>query len=108
MCLEATVWAMETPAAKSPLDRLLLILLADCTDHFGSIVVDVSALAAQACTERSVVVDWISRMVERGILSFPPPSVEEEDMPGDIAGFILSAWADRDEDEAAPSGVHPS
>lgn len=68
MSMYATAWAMTQPAG-SPLERLLLILLADCADDDGLGRVDLARLAERAVCDAVDLADAVADLQERGIIA---------------------------------------
>lgn len=103
MTIAATAWAFSTPAPQGPLERLLLILLADDTDEFGVCITDLDVIARTACLPRDGVEAALAVLEERGVLqTIDEPG--EDDAEGGYSLYLISAWAER---MAMPAGGHP-
>lgn len=102
MTIAATAWAFTTTCPQGPLERLLLILMADDTDEFGVCITHPEHLARQAVVPRGDVDFVLERMVERGILLRlrVPESID-----GDLrqfSFFLMRGWEERE-----ATGAHP-
>lgn len=95
MTLAATVWAVDTPAAQTPFERLLLILLADATDDHGVCVTRLSSLAETARLTLDEVRFYIHGLRRRGVLCGlkPVEGVDPDFEEFDILFF--SGWLER-------------
>jgi len=95
MTLAATVWAVETPAAKTPVERLLLILLADATDDHGVCVTRLAGLAETARMGLDEVRLCIAGLRRRGVLCglTPVEGVDPDFEEFDVLFF--SGWLER-------------
>lgn len=91
MSIAATAWAFSTLTPQDPLERLLLILLADDTDEFGVCVTDLDLIARTACLHRSGVETALAELQERGVLQ-PIDEPSEED---GYSLYLITAWTKR-------------
>lgn len=104
MTIAATAWAFSAESPQTPLERLLLVLLADDTDDFGVCVTRLDDVALAARMDRGEVIDVLERMARRGEISLLAP-VDGQFDP-DIAGFdllLFDVWKDRRALETIPA-----
>lgn len=73
MTIEATSWAFSTPLAQTPLERLVLILLADSTDPAGICCTRLDRVAADACMTMEELREVVSVLHLRGVLASVRP-----------------------------------
>jgi hypothetical protein len=111
--LSATCWALDAAEAQSPTERLILLLLAECTDEFGLAIVDLPRLAGRALCTPDRLAAILTELERRGILRSVPDAVAAfaaatgiAAAPGRLGAFLLSAWPERA--RLALGSVHPA
>ena len=101
MSMAATAWAFETPAAESPLERLLLILMADDTDSAGVCCTDMPVIADRACISLDVAAGVVVGLCRRRVLqTLTPPEGIDPDLRR-FQFFLFAGWSDRDPIESS-------
>lgn len=104
MTIAATAWAFATDAPRVPLERLLLIMLADDADDFGVCVTNLERVAEAARISSVEMGFLLDRMRERDLLR-PLRQVVPDDPDFDLFDVLMiTGWAER---RPLPDGRHP-
>lgn len=104
MTIAATCWATYTDVAERASERLLLMVMADCTDHQGVCLVDSDWLGRVCRLSPATVDEVLGGLIARGVISrISVPESVQADLAGD-SPYLLRAWSER---EALENGRHP-